>query len=120
MRDRNPERSKLGDVFDRTFRRLHDVPETVQTKATTVRAVDPVLEIASTFIVQTVPHKDLGDHIFIEYIGTDGSMRATTGIRSWTNPCCSPKSFGLGTKTNHAGWSRGGCGKMAKGPPALS
>jgi hypothetical protein len=71
----NPERAALGQVFDRTLRSLHGLPDTTHTKATTVRAMTPVLELAQTFIVQTYRHRELGDTIFIEYIGTEGSMR---------------------------------------------
>ena len=69
------ERSALGDVFDRTIRSFEGLPDTASTKATTVRALSPVLELSQTFIVQTYRHHDAGDTIFIEYIGRDGSLR---------------------------------------------
>lgn len=71
----NSERTALGTVFDRTMRSLHDLPDVVRAKATTVRTMTPVLELAQTFIVQTYRHRESGDTIFIEYIGTEGSMR---------------------------------------------
>jgi len=69
------ERSALGTVFDRTLRNLTGIPDATQTKASTVRHLSPVLELAQTFIVQTIRHKERGDYIFIEYIGTEGSTR---------------------------------------------
>jgi hypothetical protein len=69
------ERGALGDVFDRTFRSLHGLPDTAHTKATTVRTVSTVLELAQTFIVQTYRHRENGDYIFLEYVGNDGSFR---------------------------------------------
>lgn len=44
MKPRNPERSALGDEFDRTMRSLHGVPDVVSTKATTIRTLTPVAE----------------------------------------------------------------------------
>ncbi len=75
MRDRNPERSALGTVFDKTMRSLHGLPDVTTTKATTVRHMTPVTELAQTFIVQTYRHAEVGDTIFIEYVGTEGSVR---------------------------------------------
>jgi hypothetical protein len=69
------ERSALGSIFDRTLRSLNGIPDAACTKASTVRSMHPVLEIAQTFIVQTYRHKERGDTVFIEYIGTEGSMR---------------------------------------------
>ena len=75
MDSTNPERAALGAVFDRTLRMLHGVPDVTSTKATTVRSMTPVLELAQTFIVQTYRRREQGDHIFLEYIGTEGSVR---------------------------------------------
>lgn len=75
MADSNGERSALGTVYDRTMRGLHGVPDVVSTKATTVRTMHPVLELAQTFVIQTYRHKELGDTIFIEYLSVEGHMR---------------------------------------------
>lgn len=75
MTSDNPERGALGGVFDHVLRSLHGVHDVTSTKATTVRHVTPVLELAQTFIVQTYRHKELGDTIMIEYIGAEGSLR---------------------------------------------
>src|SRR5471032_2780394 len=69
------ERSAWGDVFDRTVRALDGLPDVVKTKASTVRALTPVLGLSQTFIVQTYRQRDQGDSIFVEYIGAEGSLR---------------------------------------------
>jgi hypothetical protein len=62
-------------MFDRTLRSLHGLPDVTACKATTIRHIHPVTELAQTFIVQTYRHGEQGDTIFIEYIGKDGSIR---------------------------------------------
>lgn len=69
------ERTALGSIFDRTLRNMQGIPDVANTKATTVRHITPVLELAQTFIIQTYRHREYGDTCFIEYIGTEGSMR---------------------------------------------
>jgi hypothetical protein len=69
------ERGNLGGIFDRTMRSLHGIPDATATKASTVRHISPVLELAQTFIVQTIRHRERGDYIFCEYVGAEGSMR---------------------------------------------
>lgn len=54
---------------------MSGLPDVITTKATTVRALSKVLELAQTFIVQTYRQKETGDVIFIEYIGAEGSLR---------------------------------------------
>ena len=72
---RQPERTALGDIFDRTIRSMSGLPDVINTKATTVRSLSSVLELSQTFIVQTYRQRDEGDTIFIEYIGVEGSLR---------------------------------------------
>ncbi len=69
------ERKALGDVFDRTIRSMSGLPDVITTKATTVRTLSSVLELSQTFIVQTYRQREIGDTIFIEYIGVEGSLR---------------------------------------------
>ena len=71
----NPERSALGDAFDKTMRALDGKPDTQKTKASTLRCQSRILERTQTFIVQTIRQRDEGDTIFIEYIGHEGSLR---------------------------------------------
>lgn len=69
------ERSTPGTAFDHTLRSLHNIPDTSHTKATTVRTMTPVLELAQTFIIQTYRHKERGDFCFVEYVSNEGTMR---------------------------------------------
>jgi len=69
------ERTALGTAFDQVYRSLHKRPDVTEVKPTTVRAVTPILELAQTFIIQTCRTRERGDTIFIEYIGTEGSVR---------------------------------------------
>lgn len=71
----NSEQQPLGNVFDHTLRSLHGIPDSTHTKATTVRTMTPVLELAQTFIVQTYRHKERGDFVFVEYVSSEGTMR---------------------------------------------
>lgn len=71
----SPETRPMGHVFDHTLRSLHGLPDTVHTKATTVRTMTPVLELAQTFIVQTYRHHERGDFVFVEYVSSEGTMR---------------------------------------------
>lgn len=68
-------RSALGDDFDRTIRSLTGLPDVLHTKASTVRALTPVLNLSQTFIIQTYRQRETGDTVFIEYIGAEGSFR---------------------------------------------
>jgi hypothetical protein len=68
-------RSPLGDEFDRTIRSLTGLPDVLHTKASTVRALTPVLNLSQTFIIQTYRQRDKGDTVFIEYIGAEGGFR---------------------------------------------
>lgn len=69
------QRPTVGTVFDQTMRSLHGIPDATHVKATTIRTIHPVLELAQTFIVQTVRHREQGDTIFIEYVSTEGMVR---------------------------------------------
>lgn len=69
------ERSALGDSFDRIMRALTGLPDVVKTKASTVRCQSKVLERTQTFIVQTFRQSEEGDTIFLEYVGSEGSIR---------------------------------------------
>lgn len=68
-------RKALGDEFDRAIRALDGLPDVIRTKASTVRAITPLLSLSQTFIIQTFRQREKGDTIFIEYIGAEGSFR---------------------------------------------
>lgn len=74
MKYSNPERKRLSDVFDETLRAVHGEQDAASTKATTIRAMTLVSQLAQTFIVQTYRHNG-GDVVFLEFIGPDESFR---------------------------------------------
>jgi hypothetical protein len=94
------ERSALGSVFDRTMRSLVNRPDVTATKATTIRALTAVLEQAQTFIVQTFRDRSIEgaarDTVFVEYIGTEGSLRLA--IPPSVADCISRQRDALGSK----------------------
>lgn len=73
--------------FDRMLGSLDGLPGVVHTKATTVRALTPLIGAAQTFIVQTYRQREAKegkdgqelargrDTIFLEYVGADGQYR---------------------------------------------
>src|SRR5262245_10177206 len=70
------QQSKMPDYYDRTLASLHDLPDVVHTKPSTIRVV-PTLGIGGTqvFVVQTYRQQARGDVIFLEVVGTDGATR---------------------------------------------
>lgn len=71
----NPERRSIADVFDHTLRSLIGLPDTATAKATTIRHITPVLELAQTFIVQTLRNRELGEYVMIEYMAGNECFR---------------------------------------------
>jgi hypothetical protein len=69
------ERSKLGTEFDRILRSLEGRADVIRHGGSTVRHLTPVTDFSQTWIVRTYRAKDEGDHVFLEYIGTEGSVR---------------------------------------------
>ena len=67
--------TKLGTIYDRTMRSLHNIPDATSVKPTTIRTMHPVLELAQTFVVQTYRHREQGDTIFVEYLSVEGHQR---------------------------------------------
>ena len=67
--------SSLTDTFDRLIGQLDGLPDVISTKATTVRAIVPLVGSAQTFIVQTYRQREQGDTVFLECIHGDGSFR---------------------------------------------
>ena len=74
MKYSNPERKRLGDIFDETLRSLENQQDATKTKTTTIRALTLVTQLAQTFSVQTYRH-DGGDTIFIEYMSGEEAFR---------------------------------------------
>ena len=74
--DNGREREVIGTkAYDATYRSLHGIPDATFTQSATVKVVTPILELTQTYIVQTCRHRERGDTVFIEYIGSDGAMR---------------------------------------------
>lgn len=63
------------DLFDRMIGSLHGLPDVVSTKASTIRAVTPMIGSSQTFIVQTFRQRESGDTIFVECAGATGYVR---------------------------------------------
>lgn len=65
----------MPDVFDRLLGQLHGLPDTVNTKMSSLRVVVPMVGDSRTFSVQTYRQKERGDTIFIETVGKDQTIR---------------------------------------------
>jgi len=61
--------------FDRLVGALEGLPDVTKSKPTTLRAMLPLIGIARSYIVQTYRQKDKGDTIFLETVGSEGSVR---------------------------------------------
>jgi hypothetical protein len=68
--------SQMPDAFDRQIAALHDLPDVVKSKPTTIRTV-PTLGIGGSqvFIVQTIRQRERGDTLFVEVMGQSGAVR---------------------------------------------
>jgi hypothetical protein len=55
--------------FDRLVGALEGLPDVVKSKASTIRAMLPLIGIHRSFIVQTYRQRDKGDTIFLETVG---------------------------------------------------
>lgn len=72
----NDERSAaMPDEFDRILGSLDGLPDVSSVKPTTIRTITPLVGAAQTFIIQTFRQRDVGDTIFIEHVGKNGSLR---------------------------------------------
>lgn len=79
----NPERSALGDIFDKARRSLDGRPGVIQTKQSTVEA-KTFFETTQTYVLQTFRERDdadpekpgkARDTIFLQFIDRDGGQR---------------------------------------------
>lgn len=66
----------MPDAYDRQLATLHDLPDVVKTKPSTIRSVPP-LGVGGTqvFVVQTYRQAERGDTIFLEVMGASGAVR---------------------------------------------
>jgi hypothetical protein len=61
------------DEFDRLFGQLHGLPDVVSARATTITVAG--LTHTTTFIVQTIRQRNVGDTLFVQKIDKTGSVR---------------------------------------------
>lgn len=68
--------STMPDPYDRQLAALHDLPDVVKTKPSTIRSVPP-LGVGGTqvFVVQTYRQAERGDTLFLEVMGASGAVR---------------------------------------------
>jgi hypothetical protein len=70
-----PKEYKITDKFDRMLGGLHNLPDVISTKPSTVVAVLPLIGQAQTYIIQTLRQREKGDTIFVQYVDDRGSVR---------------------------------------------
>jgi hypothetical protein len=71
----NERSSAMPDLFDRQIGLLHDLPDVVHTKPTTIRVVTTLVGNSQMYIVQTYRQIEKGDTVFLECVGKDGTVR---------------------------------------------
>jgi hypothetical protein len=64
-----------SDNYDRQAGQLEGLPDCIKTLPSTIRNVQAMSLNAQTYIVQTVRQKDIGDHIFLESVTRNGTVR---------------------------------------------
>ena len=74
--DTTNQSSQMPDAYDRQLGMLHDLPDVVKTKPTTVTHVT-LMGVGGTqvFIVQTYRQREKGDTIFLQSISQAGTVR---------------------------------------------
>lgn len=71
----NTENKPTLSYFDRMIGTLHELPDVVRTKATTMRVV-PTFGLGTyVYVVQTFRQKEVGDMIFLESVSENGTVR---------------------------------------------
>src|SRR5262245_2564647 len=73
--ERNGTTPASPDHFDRLLGLLDGLPEVERTQPSTVCVLTPLIGKAETFIIRTVRQREVGDVIFVEHIGGEGSYR---------------------------------------------
>lgn len=63
------------DHYDRTIGALDGLPDVLHTKLSNIRNTEPVVGNSRTYLVQTYRQTDIGDTVFIEYVGPEGHTR---------------------------------------------
>jgi hypothetical protein len=63
------------DKFDRLMGALVNLPDVAHTKPSTVVAVSPLIGEPQTFVIQTFRQREVGDHVFVQYMDAGGMVR---------------------------------------------
>jgi len=71
----NDNQTTIVSEFDRLVGALEGLPDVVKAKPSTIRAMLPLIGIARSYIVQTYRQRAQGDTIFLETVGSEGSIR---------------------------------------------
>ncbi len=73
MGNENGSSQGMPDFFGRQLALLHDLPDVVKTKPSTIQHV-PTLGVGGeqVFVVQTIRQRERGDTIFLRVMGQDG------------------------------------------------
>lgn len=66
---------QMPDSYDRLLGALDGLPDVVHTRPTTLRVTVPILGNAQTYIVQSFRQVGQGDHVFLEMVSREGSLR---------------------------------------------
>lgn len=61
--------------FDRMMGTIHELPDVVSTKSTTMRVVPPWGIGSHTYIVQTFRQREIGDTVFFEMVAENETIR---------------------------------------------
>lgn len=65
--------TRMPDAYDRQLATLHDLPDVVKTKPSTLRTVPPLgIGGTQTWVIQTYRQADRGDTLFLEVVGGAG------------------------------------------------
>lgn len=76
MANENGSSQAMPDYYDRQLGQLHDLPDVVKTKPSTIRTVPPMgVGGTQVWVIQTYRQRERGDTIFLEVIGNAGATR---------------------------------------------
>lgn len=99
--------------FDRLIGALSGLPDVIEVKPTTIRCTTPLLGLSQIFIVQTMRQKDVGDHIFLETISEQGSIRIA--LTPQVADAIARQRDALTTKSRRKAAKRVAADRMARG-----
>jgi hypothetical protein len=71
----NEQKAGALNYFDRAMGTLHDLPDVVRSKPTTLRVVPPFGLGSHVYVVQTFRQREVGDSIFLEHVSEGDTVR---------------------------------------------